>query len=167
MGGNNAVRESVPNTGSNWASSTPIFSSPDYKKEQQFGLAHPDADPPAKGQTYDSFVKAYGDAHPQKTEHTQGVPAAPPPQVAPVNPEPAPTPLPATFSTPQSMQNVKAIGTTPQPMASAMAQTKSPTQATQMSQGMQAAKAANQMAGVSDAKQFSLPNVGQITFGGS
>lgn len=37
----------------------------------------------------------------------------------------------------------------------------------QMSQGMQAAKAANQMAGVSDAKQSSLPNVGQITFGGS
>jgi len=37
----------------------------------------------------------------------------------------------------------------------------------QMAQVAQAAKASNQMAGVSDVKQSSVPNVGQISFGGS
>jgi hypothetical protein len=141
------------------------LTTPDFAKEQEFGRSHTDAAPPAKGQTYDSFTKAYGDTHPQKAEIAQSAPDK-------SNVATTPTQLPLepvkTFSAPQTMQYVKAGSAAPavSPAATPQSPRVSP-QVKQVPQGVQAARAANQMIGAEATKQSTLPNVGQISFGGS
>ena len=148
---------------------------PDFAKNAEFAQAHSDSAPPAKGQSYDSFTKAYGDAHPVKAELPQGLPAPPVSPATPATPTtPAATQVeqPTTYSAPQGMMNAsapKAPGAAAAPVSPA-ATPQSPAvspQAAQLPQGAIAARAANQMAGANQQKQFQLPSVGQISFGGS
>jgi len=146
-----------------------LWGGDEYTKNQEFGRTHPDAAPPAKGQTYDSFTKAYGDAHPQKVEPIQ---AAPEKSNTSTISAPSLTEPQKTYSAPQGMTNAnapKAPGAAAAPTSPA-ATPQSPVvspQAAQLPQGALAARAANQMAGASQQKQFQLPSVGQISFGGS
>jgi len=142
-----------------------VWGGDEYTKNQEFGRAHPDAAPPAKGQTYNSFAKAYGDAHPQKAEIAQSAP-----DKGNISTIPAPLPVEPvkTFTTPQAMQYAKAGSAAPaaSPAATPQSPRVSPP-ASQMPQGALAARAANQAIGTEAAKQYALPNVGQISFGGS
>ena len=150
-----------------------VFFGPDWARNSEFAAAHPDSAPPAKRQSYDSFTKAYGDAHPVKAEPAQGLPApsasSASTPAAPVTPQ---TQQPTTYSAPQGMMNAsapKAPGAAAAPTSPA-ATPQSPAvspQAAQLPQGAIAARAANQMAGANQQKQFQLPSVGQISFGGS
>jgi len=144
----------------------------DFTKNREFAAAHSDAPPPAKGQSYGDFTKAYGDAHPVKTEPAQGLPApsASPSTSASVTPA---VQQPTAYSAPQGITNasvLKAPGAAAAPVSPA-ATTQSPRmspQAAQVSQGPQAARAANQMTATPpEVKQFQVPNLGQISFGGS
>jgi hypothetical protein len=171
--GNSPITKGQFYKGPDWASkewspeeqSNKLFGGSEYIKNQEFGRTHPDAAPPAKGQTYDSFTKAYGDAHPQKAEIAQSAP-----EKNNISTTPAPLPVEPvkTLSTPQAMQYAKAGSAAPaaSPAATPQSPRVSP-QASQMPQGALAARAANQMAGAEAAKQYALPNVGQISFGGS
>jgi len=139
---------------------------PDFVKNTEFLATHPDSAPPAKGQSYDNFTKAYGDAHPIKAEPAQGLPA--PSSNTPAAPSTPQAQQPTTYSAPQPMIKAPAASAAA-PMAAAATTTplRAAPQAAQIPQAAQAARAANQLAGINEVKQFSLPNVGQISFGGS
>ena len=152
------------------------FFGPDWTRNSEFAAAHPDSAPPAKRQSYDSFTKAYGDAHPVKAEPAQGLPAPSASSAStPATPATPQAQQPTTYSAPQGMMNASAPKAPGAPGAAAApvspaATPQSPAvspQAAQLPQGAIAARAANQMAGANQQKQFQLPSVGQISFGGS
>lgn len=120
----------------------------DWGKFQAFGRANPTAPPPAKGRSYDDYIKEYNAKNPPKPAETTAVPAVKEPEKPPTPPEAnlvgavqlAPSGqlgssatntavegAPQTPQTPQTPQATAGAGPTTSPASLSVGQLSSPT----------------------------------------